>query len=72
MEAGRKAGTNKVVIIIGLSLLMGACKKEVYIAPEDQPVYFEYHFANFAWGVQDFGWLFLFCAAFYGRFLNCQ
>ena len=57
MEAGRKAIANKVFIIIGLTLLMGACKKEVYIAPEDQPVYFEYHFANFAWGVQDFGWL---------------
>ena len=57
MESGKKAVAIKVFFIIGLTLFMGACKKEVYIAPEDQPVYFEYHFANFAWGVQDFGWL---------------
>ena len=57
METGRKAVAIKVSIIMGLTLLIGACKKEQYLAPEDQPVYFEYHFTNFAWGVQDFGWL---------------
>ena len=25
--------------------------------PEDQPVYFEYHYQNWAWGYQESGWL---------------
>ena len=47
----------KVFFIIGLTLLMGACKKEGYIAPEEQPLYFEYHYMNHAWGLMDHGWL---------------
>lgn len=38
-------------------LFCRSCEKDVYDAPEDQPVYFEYHFINYAWGYQDFGWL---------------
>jgi hypothetical protein len=57
MEAVKRAVAIKVIFIIVLAMLMGACKKEIYNAPEDQPVYFEYHFLNFAWGVKDFGWL---------------
>ena len=45
---------------IGLVLMwiMGTgCEKEYYYGPEDQPVYFEYHYINQAWGVADNGWL---------------
>ncbi|MEN8202001.1 MAG: hypothetical protein ABFS28_05345 [Bacteroidota bacterium] len=34
-----------------------ACEKEGYDAPELQPVFFEYHYINHAWGYQDHGWL---------------
>lgn len=34
-----------------------ACENYEYNAPEEQPIYFEYHFVNHAWGYQDFGWL---------------
>ncbi len=44
------------LVLVFLLLLM-ACEKNRYDAPEEQPVYFEYHFANFAWGMQDYGWL---------------
>ncbi len=57
MESMRKTLAIRVIFIFGLTLWMGACNKEVYLAPEEQPLFFEYHFANFAWGVQDFGWL---------------
>lgn len=44
--------------VLGLVLLCClACEKDRYDAPEEQPVYFEYHFINHAWGYQDFGWL---------------
>ena len=33
------------------------CEKEYYYGPEDQPVYFEYHYINHAWGVADNGWM---------------
>jgi len=34
-----------------------ACEKVEYDAPQEQPIFFEYHFINHAWGYQDFGWL---------------
>lgn len=37
------------LVLVFLLLLM-ACEKNRYDAPEEQPVYFEYHFANFALG----------------------
>lgn len=45
--------------ILGLVFIwfMGAgCEKEYYFAPSDQPVFFEYHYLNHAWGVADNGW----------------
>jgi len=57
MESGKKAVAIKICFIIGWTLLIVACKKEGYIAPEEQPLYFEYHYMNHAWGVQDYGWL---------------
>ncbi len=47
-------------IIICLAVLVflgGSCEKEYYYGPEDQPVYFEFHYVNYAWGVADKGWL---------------
>jgi len=38
-------------------VVLVACEKEVYNAPEDQPFYFEYHYINYAWGFQENGWL---------------
>lgn len=46
--------------VIGLSLLVllgSGCEKEYYVAPLDQPVFFEYHYLNYAWGIADNGWL---------------
>ena len=40
-----------------LVVLIMACEREYYQGPEDQPVYFEYHYINFAWGVADNGWM---------------
>lgn len=46
-----------VVCLAVLVVLGGSCEKEYYYGPEDQPVYFEYHYVNNAWGVADNGWL---------------
>ncbi len=43
--------------ILLLSLLLTSCEGEHYNAPVDQPLFFEYHYINFAWAHQDFGWL---------------
>ena len=43
--------------ILLVAVLMAACEKEEYISPEDQPVYFEYRYVNYAWGYQEHGWL---------------
>jgi len=46
-----------------LLLLLGCvfgCEKEngkVYEGPENQPVLFEYHYVNHAWGYSEHGWL---------------
>ncbi len=46
------------MILTGLLVLLsGACNKEEYSAPGEQPVYFEYHYYNYAWGFQENGWL---------------
>ena len=48
----------KIYILTGLmGLLTGACDKEEYAGPGDQPVYFEYHHVNHAWGFTEHGWL---------------
>ena len=57
MELVKKAGVYKIYLILALFLLLLACEKNGYNAPEEQPVYFEYHYVNFAWGLQDQGWL---------------
>ncbi len=57
MKLVKKTEVYKVHLILALFLLLMACEKEGYVAPEDQPVYFEYHYVNFAWGHQDHGWL---------------
>jgi hypothetical protein len=48
---------HKIGMVVLLLVFCLACEKEGYHAPEEQPVYFEYHFINHAWGYQDFGWL---------------
>ena len=57
MERGKRTGTYRIYSILALAMLVNSCDKEVYQAPEEQPVYFEYHFANYAWGYQNHGWL---------------
>jgi hypothetical protein len=50
----------KQKFIIGLVFMwiMGTgCEKEYYYGPENQPVYFEHHYINHAWGVADRGWM---------------
>lgn len=37
--------------------ILAACEALEYDAPEDQPLYFEYHYVNHAWGFQEYGWL---------------
>ena len=44
-----------LVSLLGLGCL--GCQKESYDAPAFQPVYFEYHYVNHAWGYQNYGWL---------------
>jgi hypothetical protein len=44
-----------ILLILGLGCL--GCEKEAYDAPALQPVYFEYHYVNHAWGYQNYGWL---------------
>jgi len=46
----------KWIITLLVVLLLG-CEKAEYDAPEDQPLYFEYHYINHAWGFQENGWL---------------
>ena len=38
-------------------MLGSSCEKDPYFGPENQPVYFKYHYVNRAWGVADEGWL---------------
>ena len=52
-----KRGIFTISMIASLALIMAACEKENYDAPGDQPVYFEYHYINHAWGFQEYGWL---------------
>ena len=46
-----------VLMLVLLAVLLVTCEKAEYDAPEDQPVYFEYHYINHAWGFQENGWL---------------
>jgi len=57
MELVKKAEMYKGYLILALFLLLMACEKNGYDAPEEQPVYFEYHYVNHAWSLQDNGWL---------------
>jgi len=50
-------GKNKILILTLLASMLCACEEEEYIAPEDQPVYFEYSYINYAWGFQHHGWM---------------
>jgi hypothetical protein len=55
-----KEKLNQMLKVIGMSILAllgSSCEKEYYAAPADQPVFFEYHYMNNAWGVADNGWL---------------
>jgi hypothetical protein len=45
------------LLVVLLSILVSSCQKEYYSGPEDQSVYFEYRYVNYAWGVSDRGWL---------------
>lgn len=44
-------------LIALLAILITACERVYYEGPEDQPVYFEYHYINHAWGSHDNGWM---------------
>jgi hypothetical protein len=44
-------------ILLLMAILLAACEKLEYDPPEDQPIYFEYHYINHAWGFQENGWL---------------
>ena len=48
---------NKIGLLLAIAPIMWACEKQEYDAPEDQPVFFEYHYINYAWGFQENGWL---------------
>jgi len=54
---GRETEMFRFGVFVLLVLGCMACEKDVYDAPGDQPVFFEYHFSNYAWGYQDYGWL---------------
>jgi len=45
------------LLLIFLFLLGSSCQKASYYGPDDQPVFFEYRYVNYAWGVSDHGWL---------------
>ena len=47
----------RILISAVFVFLIIACEREYYEGPEDQPVYFEYHYINFAWGLIDNGWM---------------
>jgi len=47
----------KPFLIIPLLILFTSCDYLSYDPPEDQPVYFEYEYINFAWGYQHNGWI---------------
>ena len=40
-----------------LAILGTGCEKPECECPEEQPVYFQYHYVNHAWGYQERGWL---------------
>jgi len=44
------------ITVLMLAIIVAGCEPE-YDAPEEQPVFFEYHYENFAWGHQENGWL---------------
>ena len=50
---------NKYTIWVGvlLAFLLGACEMLECDSPMGQPVYFEYHYTNYAWGYQENGWI---------------
>ena len=44
---------HRIFIAGWLALLLVGCDKLEYVAPVDQPVFFEYHYVNHAWGFQE-------------------
>ena len=47
-------------VLILLLVSLGACEEKLddgYLAPPDQPVFFEYRHVNYAWGYTEQGWL---------------
>lgn len=45
------------MILVLMLTATASCEKEYYDHPGDQPLYFEYHYRNHAWGFQEHGWL---------------
>jgi hypothetical protein len=45
-------------MLIGVAVILATgCERPECGCPEDQPVYFQYHYINYAWGYQERGWL---------------
>ncbi len=57
MNPGKETGASKVCLNLLIIIMLVGCERDEYDAPEEQAVYFEYHYVNHAWGVQDTGWL---------------
>ncbi len=57
MKSGENTGVLNISFILAFMLLMIGCERVGYDAPEEQAVYFEYHYVNHAWGLRDNGWL---------------
>lgn len=49
--------TAGIILFMILTLICIGCEKLWHDPIEEQPVYFEYHYINHAWGYQERGWL---------------
>jgi len=52
-----KGNVMRVLLTGMLAILVVQCEKPDCGCPDEQPVYFQYHYINFAWGYQENGWL---------------
>ena len=50
MNPGKETGASKVCLNLLVIIMLVGCERGEYDAPEEQAVYFEYHYVNHAWG----------------------